>query len=85
MEFFKTKPYQISSLIAYIWCKEILNKIRLRIEKQTFNLKGTLVNITISIGFTIIDSNDTKESAFLRADDALYRSKEGGRNQVSNL
>lgn len=43
--------------------------------------------ITVSIGFTKYDSNqdETWEVALKRADDALYDSKNNGRNQVSFL
>ena len=44
----------------------------------TLNEVGT----TISIGVTEAQGKDTEASVFKRADDALYRSKEGGKNQV---
>ena len=44
---------------------------------------GTPVRITVSIGVTTLASeNDSFEAALVRADNALYRAKEGGRNQV---
>lgn len=39
--------------------------------------------VTLSIGATVSKETDTFESIFLRADKALYMSKEKGKNQVS--
>lgn len=39
--------------------------------------------VSLSIGVTISNKNDTFETLFLRADKALYMSKEKGKNQVS--
>ena len=64
---------------------KILNKMRQRIEKYPFILKGKEIFITTSIGFTLINSTDSKESSFSRADDALYKAKLNGRNQVIKL
>ena len=64
---------------------EILDKIRTRIEQNPFILKDEKVHITISVGYTSINDNDIKESAFSRADNALYQAKEGGRNQLRSL
>ena len=43
------------------------------------------VAITISIGITGVNYNDTEQSVIKRADDALYASKNNGRNQVTLL
>ena len=42
-----------------------------------------LYKITISIGISTFAKNDTKESLLQRADQALYKSKEDGRNRVT--
>ncbi|MDH4945028.1 diguanylate cyclase [Sulfurimonas sp. C5] len=39
--------------------------------------------ITISIGISQLEKNDTFKEFFKRADQALYYAKENGRNQVS--
>lgn len=39
--------------------------------------------LTISLGVTLFDLRDTKESLLKRVDNALYKSKENGRNGVS--
>jgi diguanylate cyclase (GGDEF)-like protein len=41
------------------------------------------LRVTISIGATIIQEEDTVETLIKRADKMLYRSKEEGRNRVT--
>jgi len=62
-------------------------KIRKSIEKTDIELdSGEVVNIKISIGCTSLRENDsTVEALIERADQALYMSKEAGRNRVSYL
>jgi len=57
------------------------NKLRQLIEKTAFNSSGKKISITISCGITQFTGNDTGESAFVRADKALYEAKKKGRNQ----
>ena len=40
------------------------------------------VRITVSIGGAVFAANESVESAFQRADKALYNAKEEGRNRV---
>ena len=40
--------------------------------------------MTVSVGYTGINSSDTIPDIVGRADDALYFAKENGRNQVSS-
>jgi len=56
-------------------------KIRLVIENSAFNSNGKKLSITISCGITQFTTDDTSESAFNRADKALYKAKNNGRNQ----
>jgi diguanylate cyclase len=60
---------------------KLANQLRLTIEKSGFNSNGKSINITISCGITEFGENDTHETAFDRADQALYKAKEQGRNQ----
>ncbi len=56
---------------------------RRAVEKLTFPLTdGPALSVTISIGVTEVTPEDTPESAFGRADAALYEAKRGGRNRV---
>ena len=56
-------------------------KLRQVIEKTAFNSSGKKIAITISCGITQLTENDTADSAFNRADKALYDAKKNGRNQ----
>ncbi len=58
-------------------------KLRLAIKNTPFHYQNIPVPITMSFGITQIkDKNDTLEHAFSRADEALYRAKARGRDQV---
>jgi diguanylate cyclase (GGDEF)-like protein len=56
-----------------------LDRLRASIESRVFSLVG---QVTISIGFTRIQTLDDAAGAFDRADAALYHAKQNGRNQV---
>lgn len=58
----------------------LANKIREKVEKYE-PLIGQ--KFTISLGATMFRIDDTKESIFKRADEALYMSKNAGRNKVT--
>jgi diguanylate cyclase len=58
----------------------VVNKIRVDIAKAAFNYKDQPLAITISIGATEFKTGDDWETAFARADKALYSAKLGGRN-----
>lgn len=57
-------------------------KLRLAVEGSPFNYKGKPVEVTLSFGVAEIQDGDDAESLFSRADKALYRAKEQGRNQT---
>ncbi|MEA3387388.1 MAG: diguanylate cyclase [Patescibacteria group bacterium] len=58
----------------------ICEKLRLSVEKLTHKTAGS---VTISFGVTQYTDNDSQESLFERCDNALYQSKENGRNTVT--
>lgn len=60
----------------------LINSIRQKIEKCPFHFKEKQVQITMSFGLAAFGELDTPEKVFERGDKALYRAKEGGRNQV---
>ena len=58
------------------------NNIRKNIEKLEHKIAG---KISVSLGVTQYQENDTLESLFKRCDEALYLAKENGRNRVESL
>jgi diguanylate cyclase (GGDEF)-like protein len=62
--------------------EKFANKIRTSVENFDFELER---KVTISLGATFIEKDDTKHSLFKRADEALYISKNSGRNRVTIL
>ncbi|MCQ9390659.1 GGDEF domain-containing protein [Pseudomonas viridiflava] len=61
---------------------QLLNELRETVELCPFHFKGERVTITVSMGVTAFRSGERSEVAIKRADQALYRAKENGRNQV---
>jgi diguanylate cyclase len=55
-------------------------KIRLEISQLGFHFHDRKVSITACCGITAFRTDDTPDGAFDRADKALYRAKEAGRN-----
>lgn len=61
-------------------------KIAERIRKSIAEIdKFFIIKNTISIGVAELVKNDSKESFLKRADDALYKAKDKGRNRVEKL
>ncbi|MBP2629532.1 MAG: periplasmic/7TM domain sensor diguanylate cyclase [Firmicutes bacterium] len=61
----------------------IAERIRSDFEAKAFTpIANTSVHVTVSVGFSILKSNDTEEDLFQRADKALYQAKSSGRNRV---
>ncbi|WP_394202337.1 GGDEF domain-containing protein [Marinagarivorans algicola] len=61
--------------------RALAEKLRLLIKDYDFNTVQN-IQVTISIGLTSFSKSDSLNSAFLRADEALYSAKTQGRNQV---
>ncbi len=61
---------------------QLLDELRATVERCPFHFKGEPVTITVSIGMTVLRSGERSDVALKRADQALYRAKEGGRNRV---
>jgi diguanylate cyclase (GGDEF)-like protein len=59
-----------------------LNKLNKYVARLPFKFKNTKVSITFSIGATHIRSDDNIHLAFERADEAMYKAKAQGKNQV---
>lgn len=60
----------------------LLEKLRHHIERCPFRHKDTPVQVSISCGLAEFQDGDSLESVFERADQAMYRAKQGGRNRI---
>jgi diguanylate cyclase len=56
-------------------------KLRVAVEQCQFHYQNAQVSITISAGLAQLHKDDSTESLFKRADEAMYRAKQAGRNQ----
>ena len=55
-------------------------EMRSAVEALRFHFHGTPVRVTVSCGLTALRDGDSADTVFDRADAALYRAKNGGRN-----
>lgn len=60
---------------------KLVNDLREKVAGCGFKYKGEAVDITVSCGISVFKEGDVLESVFERADKALYKAKENGRNQ----
>lgn len=58
----------------------ITDKLREIIASSEFHFREEDVNITVSSGFAEVKNDEKGEDLFIRADKALYKAKENGRN-----
>ncbi|AZD71806.1 sensor domain-containing diguanylate cyclase [Pseudomonas chlororaphis] len=61
---------------------KIAEKIRQLIEQQRYAYEGKNMQLTVSIGVTTLQADDTLHSLLSRADHAMYRAKQTGRNRT---
>jgi diguanylate cyclase len=61
---------------------KLLENLRTAIEACPFHFKGEPVTITLSIGLTEFKAGEHSDLVLKRADQALYKAKHAGRNQV---
>jgi len=61
---------------------KLLESLRAAIEACPFHFKGERVTITISMGLTAFKAGEHSDLVLKRADQALYRAKNAGRNRV---
>ena len=71
----------ISNNISVGGAVELAEKLRFKIENHGFSLK---IKVRCSFGVTGYKRDDTAESIVKRADEALYKAKENGRNRVES-
>nr|WP_298143033.1 sensor domain-containing diguanylate cyclase [uncultured Pseudomonas sp.] len=60
----------------------LAQKIRRQTEQSEFHYNGSALHITTSIGLAQLHAEESLEQLLLRADRALYRAKQGGRNRL---
>lgn len=65
-----------------IQAKQVLDSLRANVAKLPFHFSNQPVTITFSAGIASIQSGDTEDTLFERADRTLYIAKNAGRNQV---
>lgn len=63
--------------------QEVAERIRQTVESHLFVFENKLIKVTISIGVSTWILQDTWDKVYGRADQALYQSKQGGRNRVT--
>ena len=61
----------------------LAERIRTTIEALDIECGGAQINFTVSAGVAALRTDDSCETLFDRADQALFQAKERGRNQVS--
>jgi len=64
----------------------VAQRVRRNVEQLTVTLDKASIKVTVSLGVAALrNGDDTLDAMFLRADEALYLAKEGGRNQVLTM
>ena len=62
---------------------DVAERIRKTIENNAIEYQGKNINVTVSIGIAVMNEYDARyEDIISRADIALYKAKNSGRNQV---
>ena len=61
---------------------KLLDNLRTGIENCPFHFKGARIQVTLSGGLASFAASDRAEQVFERADRALYRAKDSGRNRI---
>lgn len=60
----------------------LLERLRTAVEQCPFHFKGERVSVTMSAGVAVFKPGENASQVLKRADQALYRAKEAGRNQI---
>ncbi|MDI3355207.1 sensor domain-containing diguanylate cyclase [Pseudomonas sp. UYIF39] len=60
----------------------VAEKIRQHVEQQRYAYNVKALQLTVSIGLTTLQTDDTLHTLLSRADHAMYRAKQAGRNRT---
>lgn len=61
---------------------DVANRMRMLIEQSVMTIGSDLIKVTVSIGATMANSEDTVEDIIRRADRLMYHGKISGKNRV---
>ena len=53
------------------------------VQNTEVTWEGKGLNVSVSVGITVVRQEDTVDSVVERADDLMYHSKKNGKNRVS--
>lgn len=65
--------------------KIVCENLRKAIEEDIELMEICSFNVTASFGLTMVKKLETKESALIRVDEAMYKSKNSGKNKITIL
>ncbi len=63
--------------------ERIIEKVRVLVQKSVMRNNGIEISVTISLGATVANNDDTIDTIIKRADEALYMSKNNGKNRYT--
>ena len=62
----------------------VADRYRALVQQSSVRLPERRLSVTLSVGATLAVPEDTVDTLLARADELMYRSKQGGRNRVSS-
>jgi diguanylate cyclase (GGDEF)-like protein/PAS domain S-box-containing protein len=70
-------------LVSTQWLSAIAETLRMLVESSRLDLETASLSVTVSTGATLLQPEETPDTAFRRVDELMYLSKKSGRNRVS--